>query len=266
MAAPKDLVRPTKIAHELGIKSQLIYGWLKSGKLDAYTVGNFTNAVSANAVRTLANNSAKKGPRREGTRTRKVKDSTGNWQDKGFPPPLDKGEVVSYGSKEGKKVGQVQQTDEYFTQLRFIAAQEADREREFQNTSLTDLLKQKKIKIEPLEDLVNFVLFSIGDERSDTEVREFLAWMRKWDYPIIGPLNDKLVEWLDSHEPEILEDSSCEITGGEIEDAPYIEDEKRIMESPKFKNHKGVPSLSAVLLADTLEDELYKKLDPFLTG
>jgi hypothetical protein len=215
-------VKPVAIAHELGVKPQQIYSWIKSGKLRTFNgTGNVKQLVDATEVRGLVNKSVQKGPRSTKPRTIKTKSpSTGKWQDAGYPSPLEHADIVSYGNKSGKVVGQVRKQDEYFTTFASVdpAADPAVREREmeFQNTKIAELLAKGNFRLEPLDDILNFVLYQLVHEADPHEVRAFLEYMVEYKHRIDVELNPALVEDIDH-----LDDTSEE----PVEDAPWIKDQ-----------------------------------------
>lgn len=185
-------VKPVAAAKELGIRPQIVYGWLKSGKLKVYPGDHVCKQyVDMTEVRGMHNKSASKGPREDrGTRTRKEKDSTGKWEDKGFASPINRGDVVSYGSKRTKTLIQARNDDAYFTQFKNTKREDE----EFQNTSIADNLKQGVFKIEPLEGLVNMVLFQLCEQFETVDVAGFVEWMNKASIVIDQDLNSDLLK------------------------------------------------------------------------
>lgn len=152
-ALPDGWDSPMRIAKELDVKPQVIYGLIKRDKIKSKDVGGRAYVDREEVKQAIAN------PGKRGRPPLPDEEKSGM-----ATSPMKKGDIATWGTKTGKRVAQVHKSDEYFT---YLKDQEA-KELMFRNTSLINLIKNGTITIERPQELLDMLAFTFSARGQET--------------------------------------------------------------------------------------------------
>jgi hypothetical protein len=158
-----------KLAKELGVRPQQIYGLIRKGRVNSWDNKAGKVVVGREEVTNALRNPLKRGPKT---------DKTTSYDVEGVGPPVKVGNVVTWRTQDGVRVAQVRSYEAPFNYMQDLWGKQLF----FRNHSLKKRLEEGVAKIENPLELLSMLVFQFqkdGDSELAARLAEWVAMNRQ---------------------------------------------------------------------------------------
>ena len=161
---PIEEISPMKLAAELGVRPQQIYGLVRKGRINSWIGKNGKTVIGREEATNVLSSPQKRGPKTDKTTMHDVE---------GVRSPVKVGDVVSWRTRDGVRVAQVTKKDPPFNWMKDWRGEQVF----FRNHTLAKRLSDGVAHVERPRELLNMIAWQFR-ESGDSELATRLeAWV-----------------------------------------------------------------------------------------